>query len=136
MVHTGWLAKQIERTGLPPHLALVEGQRWSRTGCGGRARRRCLSGRDVHLRLGHAGSEQVVHVDDADRAFLSSTTISAVMAAAFRTSSAEATSASGPIVFGSGVITSSTGPLENVAGEMTAKVAVGDDADQPAAPRR
>ena len=25
MVHTGWLAKQVERTGLPPHQALVEG---------------------------------------------------------------------------------------------------------------
>lgn len=25
MVHTSWLAKQVERTGLPPHLALVEG---------------------------------------------------------------------------------------------------------------
>jgi hypothetical protein len=27
MVHTGWLAKQVERTGLPPHQALVEGIR-------------------------------------------------------------------------------------------------------------
>ena len=25
MVHTSWLAKQVERTGLPPHQALVEG---------------------------------------------------------------------------------------------------------------
>ena len=25
LVHTSWLAKQVDRTGLPPHLALIEG---------------------------------------------------------------------------------------------------------------
>ena len=66
----------------------------------------------------------------------SSTTSSAVIAAAFRISSAEATSASGRDRLRIARHHLLDRPLEDVAGEVAAEVAVGDDADEVAVARR
>ena len=66
--------------------------------------------------------------------FSSSTTISALMWCSLSSRIAAPASVCGLTVFGLRVMMSSTGGLGQVAVEVAGKVAVGDDADQPAVP--